>query len=324
MNPDSGSGGGRPILLRRERLLLSPPSDHPWWRSHAQIPTVLPIAKNRWRVYFAARNAENQSHIVYADFDPGRDMALIDLRTEPILALGLPGNFDSAGMGPSAALTVGGRVFLYYIGYSLRRDVPYQEAIGLAISDDGGATFTRGTAGPVLGIGPSDPYFATAPHVLRRRDGFQMHYVSAVGWERGRGRADPRYHIKSARSEDGLSWIAAARAVLERGEGEAGLTRPWIIPRNGGYEMWFCCRGPLNESGVPAPPYRFGYALSGDGLVWQRRDELIRFVNAPQEGDWDCEMQTYPCIVPHREGPFVFYNGNGFGRSGFGLARIVT
>ena len=95
------------MLLHRERRLLAPSEGHAWWRSHAQCPTVLELDESLWRVYFAARNTDNQSHIVYADFDPRHDMRLLRLETEPLLDLGMPGTFDNAGMGPSAALFVG-------------------------------------------------------------------------------------------------------------------------------------------------------------------------------------------------------------------------
>ena len=151
------------LLLRRERRLLAPLPDHPWWRSHAQYPTVLTLSDRRWRVYFAARGADNQSRILYADFDPARDFELIRVSEEPLLDLGRPGAFDSAGMGPSATLRVGDRIFLYYVGIALRPDVPYQQAIGLAISDDGGATFRPGVPGTGAGDRPVRPLFHVSP-----------------------------------------------------------------------------------------------------------------------------------------------------------------
>ena len=313
------------ITLRRERRLLSPPAEHYWWRSHAQLPTVLALGQNCWRIFFAGRDAENRSHILYADFDPTRDLKLTRLHSEPLLELGPPGSFDSAGMGPSAALLVRNRIFLYYVGISLRQDVPYQQAIGLAISDDGGASFRRAVPGPVLSVGPFDPYFTSIPHVSHIAGSFRMHYVSAFAWDRRHDRRDVRYHIKHARSADGIVWITEDRIALGvSDEAEAATARPWVIRRHDGWHMWFCCRGWRNTDGIPVPPYRLGYALSSDGVVWRRHNELMRFENPPQSGDWDSEMQAYPCVVPSCGEILAFYNGNGFGRSGFGFARILV
>jgi hypothetical protein len=226
---------------------------------------------------------------------------------------------------PGAALFVGDRIFLYYFGISLRQDVPYQQAIGLAISDDGGTTFNRAFPGPVVSISPSDPYFTSVPHVARIAGMFRMHYVSAFAWERCHGRFDARYHIKHATSTDGISWSTEARVALAvADEAEAGVARPWVVRRDDGYHMWFCCRGCRDADGAPSPPYRLGYAHSSDGFVWRRRPELARFETPPQPGDWDDGMQAYPCVIPHNDELLLLYNGNGFGRSGFGFARILV
>jgi hypothetical protein len=311
-------------VLRRERRLVTVPDSHRWWRSHAQCPTVLALHDSLWRVYFAARDANNKSRIIYADFDPSHDMQLIKLQTEPLLELGSPGAFDSAGMGPSVALFVGDRLFLYYIGISLRRDVPHQPAIGLAISEDGGSSFRRATPGPILSAGPFDPFFTSTPHVAYQGGAFRMHYMSGIAWDRHGDLFDARYLIKCARSTNGISWATEDRVVLGfAGIEETALARPWVINWNGDYHMWLCCRGPRRGDPPSEQPYRLGYAQSADGLAWRREDDLMRFENPPQADDWDAAMQAYPCIVPHRSELFGFYNGNGFGQTGFGFARVV-
>ena len=313
-----------PMLLRRERRLLAPPEAHSWWRSHAQCPTVLELDESLWRVYFAARNTDNQSHIVYADFDPRHDMRLLRLETEPLLDLGAPGNFDSAGMGPSAALFVGARVFLYYVGFSLRRDVPHQQAIGLAISEDGGTSFRRAAPGPVLSTGPFDPFFTSMPHVAQRGDAFEMHYMSGTAWPRHGDRFDPQYLIKRALSSDGIHWTTGAGiAVGFADAAETALARPWVIRRDDGHHMWLCRRGSRDSEGRSEDPYRLGYARSRDGLTWSRADDALRFENPPRSGEWDAAMQAYPCVVPRGDELFLFYNGDGFGQTGFGFARVL-
>lgn len=314
-----------PVKLRREGRLLAPPSSHEWWRSHAQCPTIFPHSESLWRIYFAARDASNQSRIIYADFDPDHNLRLVRLVTEPLLELGPPGAFDSAGMGPSVALRVGDRVFLYYVGISLRRDVPHQTAVGLAISEDGGSTFRRAALGPVLSTGPFDPFFASTPHVAYQDGLFQMHYMSGVAWERHGDVFDARYLIKYAHSHDGIHWWTADRIALGFAEApESALARPWVVRRQSGFHMWFCARGPRRGDPASEKPYRLGYAHSADGLLWRRQDDWLLFENPPQPGEWDAAMQAYPCVVPHRDELLAFYNGDGFGQTGFGFARVST
>jgi hypothetical protein len=38
------------------------------------------------------------------------------------------------------------------------------------------------------------------------------------------------------------------------------------------------------------------------------------------ESGWDSKMLAYPCVVEVDGKPVMFYNGDGFGTSGFGFA----
>ena len=200
-------------------------------------------------------------------------MRLLRLETEPLLELGPPGAFDSAGMGPSVALFVGDRVFLCYIGISLRRDVPHQWAIGLAISEDGGASFRRAAPGPILSTGPFDPFFAATTHVAYQGGVFRMHYIGGVAWECHGDRFDARCLIKYARSTDGISWVTEARIALGFADvAETALARPWVVGWNDGYHMWFCRRSCIRAallSGLRAVRRR-------SGLAPRRRSAAVR------------------------------------------------
>jgi hypothetical protein len=311
------------MQLHRERQIFVPPGRHRWWQSHAQGPTVLVVDDRLWRVYFAARDSGNRSRIAFADFDPTDGFALLRLQSEPVLDLGPPGAFDSSGTLPSAAVQVDGRTLLYYIGFSLRQDVPHQLAIGLAVSSDGGVTFQRAVPGPVLAIGPFDPYFLTTPFVLRNENGFRMHYASCFGWRQEAAGPDFGCQIKTAYSPDGIHWQSEPGAALPAaGAAEAVVARPALLVRPDGHHMWFCCRGWRGRDGVPAPPYRLGYAHSVDGVTWRRQDEALQIENPPRPGEWDAAMQAYPYVIARGDEILLFYNGNGFGRSGFGVARI--
>jgi hypothetical protein len=85
-----------------------------------------------------------------------------------------------------------------------------------------------------------------------------------------------------------------------------------VIRTAAGYEMWFCVRGDR---------YRLGVARSEDGLTWERRGEPAGL--SPSSDGWDSEMMAYPHPFEHRGRRYVVYNGNGFGRTGFGWAESV-
>src|SRR5690606_34344629 len=122
---------------RRGVVVPGPPAGHPWWASHAQTPTPLVFGPRHWRVYFSARDASNRSRIIFVDTDPLDDMRVLSMHDIPLLALGPPGRFDSAGQGASHAVRDGDKVLLYYVGMHLRVEVPYAICVGLAESLDG-------------------------------------------------------------------------------------------------------------------------------------------------------------------------------------------
>ena len=75
--------------------------------------------------------------------------------------------------------------------------------------------------------------------------------------------------------------------------------------------MWYSHRGET---------YRIGYAESEDGLAWQRKDEEA----GPDVSGagWDSEMVEYPFVFDHEGERYMLYNGNGYGKTGVGLAVL--
>jgi hypothetical protein len=305
----------------RQGLLLAPPAGHARWASHAQAPTVLPLSDCQWRVYFAGRDAANRSHIFYADFDPQDNFRCLHLEAQPVIADGAPGDFDANGMAPAAALAVGGQIWLYYSGIVVRRDVPYQVAVGLAVSDDGGHRFRRACRGPVMSVGPHDPLFVSTPSVWRDGGRFRAVYTTGTQWIRVGPQWECCYRLRGADSDDGLHWRPDAQAALELVDGEAGLGRQSVVRSGHGWQMWFCHRGTdrFREAGGQA--YRLQSAHSTDSRHWEREGQDLQWTTVPQPGDWDGWMQAYPCVTPLGDDLIMVYNGDDFGRGGFGWAR---
>jgi hypothetical protein len=65
--------------------------------------------------------------------------------------------------------------------------------------------------------------------------------------------------------------------------------------------------------------YITGLATSPDGVNWTRADGQTG-ISASAEG-WDSEMLCYPVIIKAAGQTYMFYSGNGMGRTGVGYAR---
>ena len=68
--------------------------------------------------------------------------------------------------------------------------------------------------------------------------------------------------------------------------------------------------------------YKLGYAYSSDLINWHRDDSLAGI--EPSASGWDSEMQCYPNAFELNGSIHLLYNGNEFGRNGFGLATLTN
>jgi hypothetical protein len=300
----------------KKGLIFSPDARTPWIASHAQVPTVL-VKQDFIRSYFAGRDAQGKSSTSYVDLDRDDPQRVLRISRGPVLTMGKPGTFDDDGVMPSDVVPVGNRLYLYYSGWNQRTRVPYHNSTGLAVSDDGGESFTRMFEGPIMDRTPEEPYIAVTPCVLREGSLWRMWYISGVRWEEVHGKYEPIYVIKYAQSTDGIRWERPNVLCVEQRHELEAFSRPWAIKSSGTYRMWFCCRD-SRDYRDGAGSYRMGYAESSDGLRWKRMDRHSG-IDVSAEG-WDSKMVCYPNVVELGGRLYLFYNGNGHGRSGFGYA----
>ncbi len=292
--------------------------DGRWWMvTHAQAPFVESAGEGLLRVHFSGRDRQNRSRGGWFDLDLGPGPKVVSACDGPTLGLGAPGAFDDCGAMPSWIVSRGRRKFMYYTGWSLAVTTPFTFFIGLAVSEDGGATWNRFSQAPVLGRGMLDPFLTCSPCVLVEDRVWRMWYVSGTGWEAegGGGQARKHYYlIKYAESRDGIAWKTLKEPCISFEKGEYALARPVVNRIGGRYAMWFSHRAG-DES------YRIGYAESGDGRTWERADQSAGI--GVSERGWDSGMVCYPCVFMHGGEHYMLYNGNDYGATGIGLAKAA-
>lgn len=293
----------------RGRIFPPPGADLPAWiGTYGALPFPVSMGGRRARIFFSGRDADNRAQIGACAVD--LDTLTIDpasITSEPLVAPGPPGSFDESGCSMSCIVRQGARWFLYYTGWTLGRTVPFYLAAGLAVSEDDGCTFRKYSPAPLLDRNAVDPFLTASPAVVIENGLWRMWYVSGVSWERRAEGVRHYYLIKYAESEDGIDWARHGRiAIPFESRDEYAIGRPHVIKAGPLYRMWFCIRGDR---------YRIAYAESDDGLVWRRLPQP-----PPAPSDWDAEMQAYPTVLPDRDRWLMFYNGNGYGATGFGCA----
>jgi len=302
----------KPFAWEKHGLIFRPDAARPWMRTHAAVPTPMPIAGSRYRVYFSSRDEANHSHVGFFDVDLDQPTRILATTPEPILAPGPLGCYDADGIYVESAVRHGDDVRLYTIGVTTGSEPPlFYASIGCAASRDGGTTFQKLTAAPIMQRSAFDPCLVTAPFVLHEDGRWRMWYVACDSWTREAHGLQSHYFVKYAESDDGLTWRRDGRVCIPLQGDETNIARLWVVRDGELYRGWYSVGG--GRAG-----YRIGYAESADGLAWTRLDDRAGMTLSAD--GWDAQAQAYPAVVKHDGRWFMFYNGNAFGRDGIGLA----
>ena len=282
--------------------------------SHAANPFAEHLSGSIYRVYFTCRNVENQSHIAYVDVDADNNFKVVAIADKPLLSPGEPGMFDDSGTAMGYLLNVNGKKHLYYLGWNLKVTVPWINTIGLAIWNESKQVFEKYSRAPIMDRSNEDPFTISYPSILNDNGKYRMWYGSNLRW--GKTQDTMQHVIKYAESTDGINWKRSndIHINLEH-PNEYALSKPFVLKTNGLYQMWYSYRANGNIS-----TYRIGYAESVDGYKWTRKDNEVG-IDVSANG-WDSEMICYPFVFDYKGKRYMLYNGNGYGKTGFGVAVL--
>lgn len=297
---------------QKRGLVYVPDGSVGWAKSHAMLPTPWLIDGGPLRVFIGCCDGDMVGRIGFVDLDPTEPTRVLRISDKPVLDIGVDGAFDDSGVIPSCVIQRDDKVWLYYVGFQRGVRVRYFMFSGLAVSEDGGETFARFSEAPVLDRVDGEIVARTAPYVRRGGGGWRIWYVGGDRFIEVRHKQVPTYTLRSLQSADGASWRGTGRSLFGFGSvDEYGFGRPWILDTGSGYQMWYSIRS-VNLG------YRLGFATSADGEVWRRRDHEVGL--DVSESGWDADMICYASVVVTDRNAFLFYNGNDYGRTGFGVA----
>lgn len=290
-------------------VIFKPPRDLGWMETHAALPCVDQLDAG-YRIYFSGRDEKGRAQVGFFEVDLADPSAILRLSEQPVIRIGPVGTFDDYGVTGSWVVTHNDNKYHYYTGWSLGRTVPFYLHVGLAVSTNGGKSFEKVSQAPILDRTDVDPYLTASPCVLIESGVWRMWYVSGTGWETTSQGARHYYHIKYAESSDGIEWKRRGIVCIDyQSPGEHAIARPCIVKDANNYKMWYAYRGET---------YRIGYAESQDGIGWTRKDDEAGI--AVSTSGWDSEMIAYPFVFDHDGTRYMLYNGNGYGKTGIGLA----
>ncbi len=221
-----------------------------------------------------------------------------------------PDAWDNSRVEHLTVLEEDGRFVAWYAG-----DAHFDRRfhIGYAESSDG-ISWSRSPE-PVLSPGPLgswDDHFVTPAAVLREGNEYRMYY-----W--GEGDVTPWVHtwkMGLATSSDGVNWEKYADNPVFEGRSDSwdvGVLDMDVVKAEDTYYMVY--QG--NEEARDRT--RLGFAMSSDGIHWQRSEEP--FFDNGVLGSWDGQWTEGPTLLQVDDGWIMLYMGSGgSGRQQIGVA----
>ena len=293
----------------------------------AQSPQAL-VFDDYVRIYFSTREKDKTnkylSHVSFIDVD--RELKnILNISNHTVIPLGELGCFDEHGIFPINIVRAkdSDKILAYTTGWNRRVSVSADASIGLAISDDNGLTFKKNGDGPIMTSSLHEPFLVCDAFVAVFENIYHMWYIYGSRWIVDPAESSPQrvYKIVHAKSTDGLSWEKESRQIITDtlNENECQAL-PTVIYFDNRYHMFFCYREAIGFRNIKGRGYRIGYAYSEDLVNWTRDDESIEMDTT--QDDWDSDMKCYPNVFSCGEKIYLLYNGNEFGRFGFGLAVL--
>ncbi len=303
----------QPFAWQKKGLLFEP--NMPGF-THGSHPCAVHFKDDVFVVAFTCRDMQRRSHVFlsYATIKDGG----IALTGTPKMALapGAPGYFDCDGVISVCIVSHKNQHYLYYVGWQNLPEGMWICDTGRAILNLEALTLEKEFEGPVLGRDKHNPLFAAATAFHVTDDVWHTWYNSGVKWEKTEQGWHHHYGIHHAQSSDGIDWVCDPEICIPfADEYEYAFGRPSVYRVDDTYFMWFAHRATKDID-----TYRIGFASSKDGLKWDRNDALAGIDVAPE--GWDSEMICYPYIIEHRGRMYMLYNGNEYGKTGFGFAVL--
>jgi hypothetical protein len=262
------------------------------------------------RFFAGGRDADGRSRVGIVVVKWGDAPRVVDVTDEPVLDLGDHGAFDVDGVSYPWLVETGSVLRLYFTGWRrLTGDVPWTTQLGLAVSDDGGFSFKRVTTDTIMPATVDEPIGVGSVCVTRDRDQWLMYYTRLFPWNVGCDPPRPYYNIWEAASLDGITWQPTGVNVVPDQNGEYAVAAPSLFETGRERQLYFTARG-----------HRYRLFASADvGGTFNRLPGPI----AIPSSDWDDDMQCYPHVREIEGKRYLFYCGNGYGRSGVGFAEWV-
>lgn len=306
-------------ITKKIGYIFSPSGKSSWWVSHAMAPSAV-ITDNKIRVFLGGWDVNNISRITYIDLDITNPKNILNISDKIALDIGGDGCFDENGVFPAHAFTINtDTIYLYYTGFQLGSKIRHYNFGGLAVSNDGGDSFSRIGRSPILDRQEEGLFVRAGQSIYPdEASGYHSVYSAGSSWFECGNEQRPVYDIFYQKTPDGIVMQNKGKKIIEADFNyEHGLGRPQIIK----FSDWYYCF--YTRRIIKDMKYFMGAARSKNLLEWEKVDDIFDDLNFGKKGEFDSDMMYFPSILKISETRgLIFYSGNYFGEGGLGLFEM--
>jgi predicted GH43/DUF377 family glycosyl hydrolase len=279
--------------------------------SHASAPVPYFNNDGTLRIYFSCRDERNYSHTAFIDIDPNNMKDVAAVSKQPVLAPNVAGRFDDCGTSVSCITSIDNKTYMYYVGWSKSFRLPFLTFLGLSCLNSDKIYAKRYMDVPLLDRNDDFPDSVGYASIVKTNKSYIMWYEQCNGWYPNT--QSWNFSINCATSSDGIIWERRSKPCLQTISNQTIIARPSVLKDQEIYKMWYSYKSENIN-------YRIGYAESDDGFNWVRKDDGVG-IDISDSG-WDDEQVCYPYVFDYNNERYMLYNGNGYGKSGIGIAIL--
>jgi len=297
---------------KKKGLLYSPSRSLSWDLTHAAVPTPLLIDSETLRIYFTSRDVCNIGRVSFIDVDPGNPQKIIRNYNNISLDVSEYG-FDDCGVQCTQVLKINDKYHMFFMGFQRTERHPYYIFTGHAISENG-EKFIKTSVVPVMDRTQTEPTIRAMLCVdFIENNKYRYFYLADKEWTKTTyGKKIPVNVLMSGITTDNFDFNKSEIVLTPKYDsGEVGFGRPWVNNN----DIYFSVRKIVN--GKSEYTHIEKALIVGKNKI-NRTGEIV-LTRSP--GEFDEKMCCFPAIIDLPDGKYCFYNGNGYGEAGFGLAK---
>jgi hypothetical protein len=276
-------------------LLNNQPQKYNSFFNHRHAPSIF-LFENHIRLYFSSDFSEEEFEgISYIDLNRNNFSEIKNISSGPVIIAGKFGEFDDFGSVTISIANYKNKLIAFYTGFSKCESVPFNSAIGYAISNNLGESFQKYAPGPVISYSLDEPFLISSPRICQLENILYLFYISGRKWNASDTKIEPVYKIRSGLSYNSIEWQKRNEDLIGSLDCESQDSLD-IIFFNNKYYMFFSFRDISNSL---KDSYKLGYAVSDDLITWQRNQHQFEFDNFLSDP-----------LIPNHSFPHIFVLDN--------------